>query len=203
MCASSSRCCTRWSKPATPCSSSSIISRSSRPRLGSSISAPKAATPAAISLPPAPRKTSPPAMGATLDSICGPISRAVPRGAGARDKSDVSKLAHAFDDEGTAGRVGEPGRQYFLVFRRIVPALHRRDVGEFEDDHPFRLRSAFGQFGSTAPGQVAAAILCDGGGNRRPIGLVPGGVGNVDFGDEIGRHVCLLLLTCRNLRLKA
>src|SRR5271166_4526491 len=45
--------------------------------------------------------------------------------------------------DGAAGRGGEPDRQYFPVFWRIVPAFHRRRVGKFEDDDPFRLRSAF------------------------------------------------------------
>src|SRR4029077_17621222 len=57
-CASSSKCSMRWSRPATRCWSSSIISKSSRPPTGSSISAPKAATPAAISSRPEPPKTS-------------------------------------------------------------------------------------------------------------------------------------------------
>src|SRR5260370_9681477 len=78
------------------------------------------------------------------------------------------RLAHAFDDEGTAGRIGEPDRQYFLVFRRMVPALHRRGVGEFENDDSLRLQSALDQFGGAASRQVAAAILCDRGGSRRP-----------------------------------
>src|SRR5215472_8725275 len=37
-------------------------------------------------------------------------------------------LAYALDDEGAAGRVVEPGRQDFLVFGRVVPALERRFV---------------------------------------------------------------------------
>ena len=57
------------------------------------------------------------------------------------------RLACAFDDEGAAGRVVEPARQDFLVFRRVVPALHRGPVGDFEGDNPFQLRSAFDQFG--------------------------------------------------------
>jgi hypothetical protein len=105
------------------------------------------------------------------------------------------ELAHALDDEGAAGRIVEAHRQYLLVLRRIVPALHRCGVGEFEDDHPFRLRSALDQFGSAAAGPVAAAILRDRGGDRRPIGLEPGRVGNIEFGDEIGRYACLLWLT--------
>ena len=52
--ASCSKCCTRWSRPATRCWSSSTISKSSRPPTGSSISAPRAATAAATSSPPAP-----------------------------------------------------------------------------------------------------------------------------------------------------
>jgi hypothetical protein len=43
-----------------------------------------------------------------------------------------------------------PSRIY-LVFGRIVPALDRLFVGEFEDGDPFRLRSAFDQFGRAAP----------------------------------------------------
>ena len=58
-CRSCSKCCTRWSRPATRCWSSSTISKSSRPPTGSSISAPRAATAAAISSPPAPRRRSP------------------------------------------------------------------------------------------------------------------------------------------------
>jgi hypothetical protein len=54
----------------------------------------------------------------------------------------------------------------FLVFRRIVPARDRRLVGEFEDDDPFRLRSAFYQFGRAAPCQEAAAILFERGADR-------------------------------------
>ena len=49
-------CCTSWSTRATRWSSSSTISKSSRPPTGSSISAPKAATPAARSSPSAPRR---------------------------------------------------------------------------------------------------------------------------------------------------
>ena len=79
----------------------------------------------------------------------------------------LQRLAYALDDEGAAGRVVEPHGQDFLVFRRIVPALDRRGVGEFEDDDAFRLRSALDQFGRAAPGQVAAAILRNRGGDRR------------------------------------
>jgi hypothetical protein len=78
-----------------------------------------------------------------------------------------SPLVYALDDEGASGRVVEAHAQDFLVFRRIVPALHRRNVGEFEDDDAFGLRSAFDQFGRAAPCQVAAAILRDRGGDRR------------------------------------
>jgi hypothetical protein len=63
----------------------------------------------------------------------------------------LSPLAHALDDERAAGRVVESHGQDFLVFRRIVPALDRRDIGEFEDDDAFGLRSAFDQFGRAAP----------------------------------------------------
>jgi hypothetical protein len=52
------------------------------------------------------------------------------------------RLAHALDDEGAARQVVEPHGQDILVFRRIVPALNRRLVGEFEDDDAFGLRSA-------------------------------------------------------------
>jgi hypothetical protein len=74
-------------------------------------------------------------------------------------KGQIFALAHALDDEGASGRVVEPHGQDFLVSRRIVPALDRLLVGEFEDDDPFRLRSAFDQFGRAAPCQEAAAIL--------------------------------------------
>jgi hypothetical protein len=80
------------------------------------------------------------------------------------------RLAYAFDNEGAAGRVVEPARQYFLIFGRIVPALHRRRVREFEDDDPFGRRSAFDEFGGAAAGQEAAAILRNRGGDRRPVG---------------------------------
>ena len=101
----------------------------------------------------------------------------------------VSLLAYALDDEGATGRVGEPHRQDFLVFRRIVPALHRFRVGEFEDDDPFRVRSAFDQFSGATAGQEAAAILRKRGVDRRAIGREPCLVCDLVFGDELGRHV--------------
>jgi hypothetical protein len=55
-------------------------------------------------------------------------------------------LTPALDDEGAAGRIVEPARQDFLVFRGIVPALERRRIGEFEDDDPLGFRPAFDQF---------------------------------------------------------
>jgi hypothetical protein len=79
-------------------------------------------------------------------------------------------LTRAFHNEGAAGGVVEPHGEDFLVFGRIVPALYRRRVGEFEDDDPFRLRSAFDQFGRAAPCQIASAILRDRGGDRRLSG---------------------------------
>src|ERR1700732_840156 len=76
-----------------------------------------------------------------------------------RYQSQIFALAHALNDEGASGRVVEPHGQDFLVFGRIVPALDRLLVGEFEDDDAFRLRSAFDQFGRAAPWHVPAAIL--------------------------------------------
>jgi hypothetical protein len=100
-------------------------------------------------------------------------------------KRQIFALAHALDDEGAAGRIVEPHGQDFLVFGRIVPALHRRSVGEFEDDDPFRLRSAFDQCGRAAAGQEAAAILLQRGVDRRAIAREPGLVCDLVFGDEI------------------
>jgi hypothetical protein len=86
----------------------------------------------------------------------------------------------------------------------MVPALDFGGVGEFEDDDPFRLRSAFEQLGGSTPGQVAAAVLRDRGGDSGAIRLISRRVGDFDFSDEIGRHVCLLLLwLARSLRLEA
>ena len=96
---------------------------------------------------------------------------------------------HAFDDESAVGRVGEPDRQYFLVFGQVVSAFHRRGVCEPEDDDPLQLWPAFKQFGGTAPGQKAAPILRDCGGYRRPIGLHRGRIPDLDFSDEIGRLI--------------
>jgi hypothetical protein len=49
----------------------------------------------------------------------------------------------------------------------------------------------FDQFGGAAPCQEAAAILRDHGGDRRPLGLHRFLVGDLEFDDEIGRHVRL------------
>ena len=81
--------------------------------------------------------------------------------AASRDFGACLSLVGAFDDEDAAGRVGEPDRQNFLVFRRVVPAFRRCGIGEFEDDDPLWLGSAFDEFGGAAAGQVAAAILGD------------------------------------------
>jgi hypothetical protein len=70
-------------------------------------------------------------------------------------------LAHALNDEGASGRVVEPAWQDLLVFRRVVPALERSFVGEFQDDDAFGLRLAFDQFGRAGPRQETAAILLD------------------------------------------
>src|SRR5207248_8379837 len=59
-----------------------------RPPTGSSISAPKAATPAAISSPPAPPKTSPCARRVIRGSTSAPTSPAVRRNAGGRDDGE-------------------------------------------------------------------------------------------------------------------
>jgi hypothetical protein len=53
-------------------------------------------------------------------------------------------------------------------------SLHRGRVGEFEDDDPFQLQSAFDQFDRAAPDQEAAAMLRNRSADRRPIGLEPG-----------------------------
>jgi hypothetical protein len=76
-------------------------------------------------------------------------------------------LAYALNDDGASGRVVEPAGEDFLIFRRVVPALARRCVGEFEDDDAFGLRSALDQFGCTGAGQEATAILLDRGADRR------------------------------------
>src|SRR5712691_3532625 len=94
----------------------------------------------------------------------------------------------AFDDEGAAGAVGEAARQDLLELGRVVPALHRGSVGEFEDDDGFRLRAALDQLGGAAPGQEAAAILRQCGGNGGPVRLHPGGIMNFEFDDKIGWH---------------
>src|SRR6516162_6446095 len=97
-------------------------------------------------------------------------------------------LAHALDNEGTAGRIVEASGQDFLVFGGIVPALERRFVSEFKNDDAFGLRPAFDQFGGSCPRQEAAAILLDRGADRRPVGLHRGRVGDLQFDDEIGGY---------------
>jgi hypothetical protein len=100
-----------------------------------------------------------------------------------------ARLAYALDDECASGRVVEPHGQDFLIFWRIVPALDRRGVREFKDDNAFGLRSAFDQFSRAAPAEEAAALLFKRGGDRRPVGIHPGLVGGLQFGDEIGRQL--------------
>ena len=97
-------------------------------------------------------------------------------------------LADALDNEGACGRVVEPAGQDLLVFRRIVPALERRRVAEFQDGDALRLGPALDQFGGAGPYEEAAAILLDRGADRRPVGLHRGRVGDLEFDDELGGH---------------
>src|ERR1700676_4838953 len=99
----------------------------------------------------------------------------------------------SFDDVGAALRGGEAARQYFLVLRRVVPALDRGAVGKFEDDDAFRFRAALDQFARSAPREEAAAILRERGGDGRAVKLQRRQGGEFEFGNEIGRHRVLPL----------
>src|SRR5262249_12702260 len=99
----------------------------------------------------------------------------------------ASSLTCALDGKGAGSRIVEPARQDFLVFRRIVPALEPRGVGEFDDDNTFRLRPTFDQFGLAAADQKATPILLDSRADRRPVGLHPGLIGDLQFDDDISR----------------
>ena len=52
-------------------------------------------------------------------------------------------------------------------------------------------RSALDQLGGSGPYEEAAAILCDRGADRRPVGLHRVGIGDFEFDDEIGGHAGL------------
>jgi hypothetical protein len=73
---------------------------------------------------------------------------------------DALGLAHAFDDDGAAGRVVEPAWQDLLVFGRVVPALERRRVGEFEHDDPCRLRPALEALYDRTVDVLSWGIMC-------------------------------------------
>ena len=68
-------------------------------------------------------------------------------------------LTHALDRKDATDRVGKPNPENFLVLRRIVPALHCRQVRKLEDDDLFQLRSTFDQLRRSAAGKKAATIL--------------------------------------------
>src|SRR6516225_2030472 len=99
-----------------------------------------------------------------------------------------------------ASRIGS----IFWYSADSVPALRCRGVGEFEDDDPFRLGSAFKQLGGGTPGQIAATVLRDRGGDRRAIRLISARVGDLKFRDEIGRHFasCCGVSEPRSLRVQ-
>src|SRR5947209_4091928 len=103
-----------------------------------------------------------------------------------------SALARAFDDQRTGARVGVPDRQSRLVFWRVVPAARSSGVGKLDDYDALRLGAALEQLGPTTAREETPTILRDAGAGEGPVGLVSSRVGDLDLGNEIGRHVVLL-----------
>ena len=86
--------------------------------------------------------------------------------------------------------LSRPGK-IFLVLGRVVPALDRCPVGEFENHDAFRFRTAFEQVGRATTRQEPSAILRQGSGDGSPIFRHTLDVGDIEFRYEIGRHFAL------------